>query len=90
VHRKEPESGAVAPAFAPEGAKLFVTGRLRAPGEAVAEDIVSVGGSAETAEVDALDEQAVERHLQYVIDQAGRLDARCPTVTAAARSEELS
>jgi NAD(P)-dependent dehydrogenase (short-subunit alcohol dehydrogenase family) len=82
--------GAVARAFAREGAKLFVTGRLRAPGEAVAEDIVSVGGSAEAAEVDALDEQAVEGHLQYVIDQAGRLDARCATVTAAARSEELS
>jgi NAD(P)-dependent dehydrogenase (short-subunit alcohol dehydrogenase family) len=82
--------GAVARAFAREGAKLFVTGRLRAPVEAVAEDIISAGGSAEAAEVDAFDEQAVEGHLLSVIDQAGRLDARCATVTAAARSEELS
>ena len=40
----------------------------------VAEDVVSAGGSAEAAEVDALDEQAVDRHLQSVIDQAGRVD----------------
>jgi len=65
---------AVARAVAREGAKLFLTGRLRAPVEAVAEDIVAAGGSAEAAE----------------LDKAGRLDARCATVTAAARSEELS
>jgi NAD(P)-dependent dehydrogenase (short-subunit alcohol dehydrogenase family) len=66
--------GAVARAFATEGAKLFLTGRLRAPVEAVAKDIVSAGGFAEAAEVDALDEQAVDKHLQSVIDKAGRLD----------------
>jgi NAD(P)-dependent dehydrogenase (short-subunit alcohol dehydrogenase family) len=66
--------GAVARAFASEGAKLFVTGRLRAPVDTVARDIVSAGGSAEAATIDALDEQAVDRHLQYVIDQAGRVD----------------
>ncbi len=48
--------GAVARAFASEGAKVFVTGRLRAPVDAVAEDIVSGGGSAEAATIDALDE----------------------------------
>jgi len=66
--------GAVARAFAGEGAKVFLTGRLRAPVDAVAEDIVSGGGSAEAATIDALDEQAVGRHLQYVIDRAGRVD----------------
>jgi NAD(P)-dependent dehydrogenase (short-subunit alcohol dehydrogenase family) len=66
--------GAVARAFAQEGAELFLTGRLRAPVEAVAKDIVSAGGSAEAAEVDALDEQAVDRHLQSMIDKAGRVD----------------
>ena len=66
--------GAVASAFASEGANLFLTGRLRAPVEAVAQDIVSAGGSAEAAEVDALDEQAVDEHLQSVIDKAGRVD----------------
>src|SRR6266851_2922732 len=66
--------GAVARAFASEGAKLFVTGRLRAPVDAVARDIVSAGGSAEAATIDALDEQAVDQHLQYVIERAGRVD----------------
>ncbi len=56
------------------GPSLFLTGRLRAPVEAVAKDIVSAGGSAEAAEVDALDEQAVDKHLQSVIDKAGRVD----------------
>jgi shikimate 5-dehydrogenase len=52
--------GAVARAFAREGAELFLTGRLRKPVEAVAEDIVAAGGSAEAAEVDALDERLGE------------------------------
>ena len=66
--------GAVARAFAGEGAKLFLTGRQRAPVEAVAEDIVAAGGFAEAAEVDALDEQALDEHLRSVIDQTGRID----------------
>ncbi|GAA4581422.1 SDR family oxidoreductase [Planotetraspora phitsanulokensis] len=66
--------GAVARAFASEGAKVFLTGRSSAPVEVVAKDIVSAGGSAEAAEVDALDEQAVDGHLRSVIDQAGRVD----------------
>ena len=66
--------GAVARAFAREGAKLFLTGRHRAPVEAVAKEVVSGGGFAATAEVDALDEQAVDSHLQFVIDKAGRVD----------------
>jgi NAD(P)-dependent dehydrogenase (short-subunit alcohol dehydrogenase family) len=66
--------GAVARAFATEGAKLFLTGRHLEPVEAVANDIVSAGGSAEAAGVDALDEQAVDEHLQSVIDTAGRVD----------------
>jgi NAD(P)-dependent dehydrogenase (short-subunit alcohol dehydrogenase family) len=66
--------GAVARAFAREGARLFVTGRHRAPVDSVAKDIDSAGGSAEAATIDALDEQAVDRHLQYVTDRAGRVD----------------
>jgi NAD(P)-dependent dehydrogenase (short-subunit alcohol dehydrogenase family) len=63
--------GAVARAAANEGAKVFLTGRLRAPVDAVAAEI---GGSAEAAEVDALDERAVDEHLQSVIDKAGHVD----------------
>ena len=66
--------GAVAGAFAREGATLFLTGRKRAAVALVAKEIASAGGSAETAEVDALDEQAVDKHLQSVIDKAGRVD----------------
>jgi NAD(P)-dependent dehydrogenase (short-subunit alcohol dehydrogenase family) len=66
--------GAVARAFASEGAKLFLTGRQRTPVETVAKDIVAADGSAEAAEVDALDEKAVDKHLQSVIDKAGRVD----------------
>ncbi|HEV8262145.1 MAG TPA: SDR family oxidoreductase [Burkholderiales bacterium] len=65
---------AVARAFAREGATLFLTGRHAARVEAVAKEVDSRGGSAEPAEVDALDEQAVDRHLQSVIDKAGRVD----------------
>src|SRR5215472_8223570 len=66
--------GAVARAFGREGAKLFLTGRQRAPVEAVAKDIVAASASAEAAEVDTLDERAVDKHLQSVIDKAGRVD----------------
>ena len=66
--------GAVARAFTSDGAKVFLTGHHLAPVEVVAKDIVSAGGSAEAAEVDVLDEQAVDKHLQSVIDKAGRVD----------------
>ena len=64
---------AVARAFASEGANLFLTGRHLAPVEVVAKDIVAAGGSAEAAEVDALDEHAVDKHLESVTDKAGRV-----------------
>jgi len=66
--------GAVARAFAGEGARVYLTGRLQAPVEVVAKDIVSAGGAAEAAEVDALDEPAVDRHLLEVLDKEGRVD----------------
>jgi NAD(P)-dependent dehydrogenase (short-subunit alcohol dehydrogenase family) len=66
--------GAVARAFGREGAKLFLTGRVRAPVEALAREIVSAGGSALAAEVDALDERAIDQHLEAVLDKAGRVD----------------
>jgi len=65
---------AVARAFASEGAQLFLTGRHLPPVDVVAKGIVAAGGSAEAAEVDALDERAVDEHLQSLIDTAGRVD----------------
>lgn len=66
--------GAVARSFAREGAKVFLAGRHQAPLEAVASDIVSSGGAAEIAEVDALNERDLDRHLRLTIDKAGRVD----------------
>lgn len=66
--------GAVARAFAREGARVFLTGNRRATVEQVARDIAASGGSAEVAEVNALDEQAIDAHLQSIADRVGRLD----------------
>jgi NAD(P)-dependent dehydrogenase (short-subunit alcohol dehydrogenase family) len=66
--------GAVARAFASEGANVFLTGRSLAPVELVAKEIVAAGGAAEAAEIDALDERAVDEHLGSVVDEASRLD----------------
>jgi 3-oxoacyl-[acyl-carrier protein] reductase len=66
--------GAVARAFAREGARVFLAGRTRAKLERVAEAIAAAGGRAETAEVDALDERAVETHAELVAARAGGID----------------
>src|SRR6266550_2099297 len=66
--------GAVAQTFAREGARLFLTGRSLAKVEAVAGEIVAAGGVAEAIQVDALDEKAVEKHLNTVVERAGGVD----------------
>ena len=66
--------GAVARAFAREGAKVFLAGRTVATLDDVAEEIRSAGGVAETAQVDALDERAVEEHADEVVEKAGSID----------------
>jgi NAD(P)-dependent dehydrogenase (short-subunit alcohol dehydrogenase family) len=65
---------AVARAFAREGATVFLSGRRRASVETVAKEITAAGGTARAAEVDALDERAVEAHLAAVVAEAGRVD----------------
>src|SRR5918994_541115 len=66
--------GAVARAFAGEGARVFLAGRTIATLDEVAEDITSACGVAETAQVDALDEQAIETHFGEVMERAGSVD----------------
>ncbi len=66
--------GGVARTFAREGATVFLVGRTREKLEAVAADITAAGGSAEVAVIDALDEQAVDAHVQAVAAQAGSID----------------
>jgi NAD(P)-dependent dehydrogenase (short-subunit alcohol dehydrogenase family) len=73
--------GGIARTFAREGATVFLVGRTRAKLEAVAKDIKSAGGSAEVAELDALDEQAVDAHVQDVVARTGRVDVSFNLIT---------
>jgi len=66
--------GAVAAALAQEGARVFLTGRRRAPLQAVYERICGAGGQAEMAVVDAMDKEAVERQLAAMAENAGTID----------------
>jgi 3-oxoacyl-[acyl-carrier protein] reductase len=66
--------GAVAKALAKAGASLFLTGRTLGPLEKIATDIRSSGGKANVALVDALDENAIAKHLNEVVQQAGTVD----------------
>jgi len=66
--------GAVARVFAREGARVFIAGRTQARLDAVARDIAAAGGTAETALVDALDQEAVEKHADAVAAKAGSID----------------
>ena len=97
--------GAVARAFAREGADLFLAGRTRARVESIADEIAATGGVAEAAEVDALDEDAIEKHMDDVVARAQRIDvlfnavgmddvqgpcsSTCPLRTSRSRSSRL-
>lgn len=66
--------GAVARAFAREGARVFLAGRTQASLDAAAKEIRSKGGIADTVIVDALDELAVDTFVDEVVKQAGHID----------------
>jgi len=65
---------AVARAFGAEGARVFLAGRTRSGLDQIAGRITSAGGSAQSAVVDALDEDSVDRHAEGVVREAGRID----------------
>jgi 3-oxoacyl-[acyl-carrier protein] reductase len=65
---------AVARAFAREGARLFLAGRTPATLDAAAEELAAAGAVVETAQVDALDERAVDAHADAVVERAGGID----------------
>jgi NAD(P)-dependent dehydrogenase (short-subunit alcohol dehydrogenase family) len=65
---------AMARAFAREGASVFLTGRKLASLDTLAREIASAGGTAEVAQVDALDEGAVESHLTKLVEKTGSID----------------
>jgi 3-oxoacyl-[acyl-carrier protein] reductase len=66
--------GAVARAFAREGATVHLAGRTPDRLEAVGEQIRAAGGTAETATLDALDKTAVDRHADAVAASHGSID----------------
>ena len=63
--------GAVAKAFAREGARVFLAGRNREPLDTVAEAIRAAGGRADVAPVDATDHAAVAAHVAAIAASAG-------------------
>ncbi|MFD4522513.1 SDR family NAD(P)-dependent oxidoreductase [Streptomyces sp. NPDC058470] len=74
--------GAVARAFAREGARVHLVGRTAETLDTVAKDIAAAGGHAETAVIDALDEAAVEAHTASVADgDGGGIDVSFNLVT---------
>jgi 3-oxoacyl-[acyl-carrier protein] reductase len=66
--------GAVARAFAREGARVFLAGRTQASLDEVADEIRSTGGKADTSTLDAIDEQAVDKFVDGIVKQAGYID----------------
>ena len=67
--------GAVAKAFAREGARVYLTARRVEPLEAVAREIREAGGRAEVAPLDARDKDAIEAHLAGIVKEAGPVKA---------------
>ncbi|WP_306362751.1 SDR family NAD(P)-dependent oxidoreductase [Nocardia sp. CC227C] len=73
--------GAIARTFAREGARIFLAGRTRAKLEAVAYEITDAGGSVEIAQLDVLDQHAVEKHAEEVAATAGGIDVAINAVS---------
>lgn len=73
--------GAVAKAFAAEGARVFLAGRTEEPLARTAEEIRAAGGRAEIAIVDALEAEAVDTHAGAVASEAGGIDISFNAIT---------
>lgn len=66
--------GAVARQMARAGAKVFVANRHLEIAQEVANQINSDGGFAEAAEIDAMNENAVQLHLDAIVKKFGSID----------------
>jgi 3-oxoacyl-[acyl-carrier protein] reductase len=64
----------VAKEFAAQGVTVFLSGRRLSAVSQLAAEIQQAGGRAYAAEVDALDEQAVQAYLDGVAKEAGSID----------------
>jgi NAD(P)-dependent dehydrogenase (short-subunit alcohol dehydrogenase family) len=66
--------GAIARAFALQGATVHLAGRTATTLQVVADDIAAAGGQAHVAVVDALNEAEVDAHAAAVVQRSGTLD----------------
>ncbi|RYY57513.1 MAG: SDR family oxidoreductase [Chitinophagaceae bacterium] len=66
--------GAVAKAFAEQGATVYVTNHRIEPAEKIAKEIKAAGGVAIVAQVDALDHKAVNDHLAELTSKGNTVD----------------
>lgn len=73
---------AIAGAFLREGARVYLTGLHLKKLEAVAAGLNAAKGKVNIAVVDALDEEAVEKHAEAVAAEAGGIDIACNAVGA--------
>jgi 3-oxoacyl-[acyl-carrier protein] reductase len=73
----------VAKALARAGARVFLTGHNISPVQKVAHEILVAGGSAEADQVDAINQKAINSHLEKVVRQAGKVDISFNAVGAA-------
>jgi NAD(P)-dependent dehydrogenase (short-subunit alcohol dehydrogenase family) len=65
---------AVAKEFAAEGAEVFLAGRTKATVEEVAKEIGATGGRVHAAAIDSTDDAAVNRFIDNVVTEAGKID----------------
>jgi 3-oxoacyl-[acyl-carrier protein] reductase len=65
---------AIAIGFAAEGATVHLANRSKDKADEVAEEIRAAGGTAGTAELDVLDEDAVDRHIDGIAEQTASID----------------
>jgi 3-oxoacyl-[acyl-carrier protein] reductase len=65
---------AVARGFGAEGAEVFLAGRTDSSLDAVTRQITESGGRASYTVIDALDDSAVDKYLDQVVEQAGGID----------------
>lgn len=65
---------ALAREFAAQGADVYLSGRTKSKVQALANEIDPTGKLAHAAEIDALDERAVNAYLDAVAGEAGRID----------------
>ena len=65
---------AVAKEFTAEGAEVFLSGRSSSSPEAVVKQIVADGGRAHAAAIDTLDDAAVNRYIDGIVNRTGKID----------------